>query len=457
MGVNKGKILTMILVMVVIAVGMVPVSAYGVNAGASSRIAMDQRILGQFPIYLEGEITRHNGVHRLVGNSGISVGTIVSLTEWEYEQTPEGGLLSNPETQSSMMVSLEDYSVRMVTLNKATGVEEKDFGLFRIHRVSAGISGIENLYVPIESLLELFDLGAVFHNKKVLHLYDSMDDAKVAYELLGAVERFKRQLKVKGSAYWLGNRVAAVDFYINPLKHQEVIIKHSILTGSEFVSENGNLNRRLILDKAEKVVLRIEVSSGDSVQTETIEFSLQPRRVANGRDYDWYFSQHGTGSHSDANCGQAALAMILKWTNEDMKKTVSSIRREMGHHGGTEITQMKDYLRDHEIGFTQISITDVEKLKKRLDKGEIILATVSVNTYYQNNNGGYHYILIWGYKLPADGRQDTILYVQDPWSSTKEIKAGHFFRSAKNLEFLMLSISDIKPQPAVFFFQKSLF
>ena len=102
----------------------------------------------------------------------------------------------------------------------------------------------------------------------------------------------------------------------------------------------------------------------------------------NSRNYNWYYSQHDTGLYSDVNCGPSVAAMALKWYDKNIPKTVEQVREEIETTTGMTVYELKNYLMENNLKINDFFLKNKERLFNELNKGNIIIAIVSMEKYY---------------------------------------------------------------------------
>jgi len=133
----------------------------------------------------------------------------------------------------------------------------------------------------------------------------------------------------------------------------------------------------------------------------------EPTIVINDREYDWYYTQHGTGRYSSVNCMPTIAMMATKWYDEDTTVTIEEMRRRYlpDYTGGWYTWQVLECLETNGVP-SYLATLDEDKLRY-LDNGCIILSQMSE----ASENASGHCFLIYGYWK----RGDTIkYYIHDP-------------------------------------------
>lgn len=129
--------------------------------------------------------------------------------------------------------------------------------------------------------------------------------------------------------------------------------------------------------------------------------------VINTRDYDWYYTQHGTGWYSSVNCMPTITMMATKWYDEDTDVTISEMReRYLPDYGGGWYTwQVAECLTDNDVPNELVDVS--EDMLPFFDDGKIILSQMSEAA--EDESG--HCFVIYGYRK----RGDTIKFLlHDP-------------------------------------------
>lgn len=129
--------------------------------------------------------------------------------------------------------------------------------------------------------------------------------------------------------------------------------------------------------------------------------------VNNSRDYDWYYTQHGTGWYSSVNCMPTITMMATKWYDEDTDVTINEMRQRYlpDYSGGWYTWQVAECLTENGVPNEMVEVE--EDLLPYLDEGKIILSQMSEAA---DDESG-HCFVIYGYRR----RGDTIKFlVHDP-------------------------------------------
>ncbi len=133
----------------------------------------------------------------------------------------------------------------------------------------------------------------------------------------------------------------------------------------------------------------------------------EPVVVSNSRDYDWYYTQHGTGEYSYLNCMPTIAMMGTKWYDANTTVTIREMRQRYlpEYDGGWYTWQVAECLDENGVPNELVDITE-DKLAW-LDEGKIILTQMSEAA----SDASGHCFIIYGYWK----RGDSIKYfVHDP-------------------------------------------
>jgi|GEM_PF-2035610 len=129
--------------------------------------------------------------------------------------------------------------------------------------------------------------------------------------------------------------------------------------------------------------------------------------VNNSRDYDWYYTQHGTGWYSGVNCMPTITMMATKWYDEDTDVTIREMRERYlpEYTGGWYTWQVAECLTENGVPNQVVDVS--EDMIPYLDQGKIILSQMSEAA---DDESG-HCFVIYGYIK----RGDTVKFlVHDP-------------------------------------------
>ena len=125
---------------------------------------------------------------------------------------------------------------------------------------------------------------------------------------------------------------------------------------------------------------------------------LPVRTVNNGRDYDGYFSQLGSGKYASVNCMPAITAMALKWWNPESTETPESLRKHYPDNtGGWYLRILKETPAMEEVPF-QVRDYGVDNIIQDLDNGGIVLLQFSAGRLEQG-----HCQMLFGYEQRGEG------------------------------------------------------
>lgn len=133
----------------------------------------------------------------------------------------------------------------------------------------------------------------------------------------------------------------------------------------------------------------------------------EPVVVSNDRDYEWYYTQHGTGEYSYVNCMPTIAMMGTKWYDENTTVTIREMRQRYlpEYDGGWYTWQVAECLEENGVPNELVEITE-DKLAY-LNDGKIILSQMSEAA----GDASGHCFIIYGYWK----RGDSIKYfVHDP-------------------------------------------
>ena len=157
-------------------------------------------------------------------------------------------------------------------------------------------------------------------------------------------------------------------------------------------------------------------------------------------DFNWYRTQHNTGTPS--NCGPASAAMAISW-GTGKYYPVSAVRQAIGWrgNGGTSFDELLKTIRDQGVDARIRPLRTVDDIRNVIDSGAIAIilfhtdgvrttrnnpATDLFGKYYDESVG--HYIVIKGYSLNGD-----YLVVYDPIPSDW---GGNHFRYADEVSMI---------------------
>src|SRR5258706_13919784 len=173
--------------------------------------------------------------------------------------------------------------------------------------------------------------------------------------------------------------------------------------------------------------------------------------VSNNTSYEWYFDQMNSGTYSLVNCGPTSVTMAIKWTDQSFTKTPENARQAYRSNGGWWYTNdIINYLGDYSVNNYTITLTDINLLKDKIDKGDIVILcldmyyvdaassnTLHVNKFYAANTVGWgHFIVIKGYK---EVDSQTFFEAYDPYSFGRtytdySLKGKDRYYKASNLD-----------------------
>lgn len=157
------------------------------------------------------------------------------------------------------------------------------------------------------------------------------------------------------------------------------------------------------------------------------------KSLTNNHSYNWYFSQFGTGTFSNSNCGPSCAAMAMKWADAGSQTTPQNARDlypqntdEWGLHTIQDCLEHYKF-KSHNVFLGEDAEHARDTLKAELDKGNIVvlllfmggippyIGTASdprVGRYYPDTFN--HFNIAYGYKEVDD---EFYLQVADPWNT----------------------------------------
>ncbi len=133
----------------------------------------------------------------------------------------------------------------------------------------------------------------------------------------------------------------------------------------------------------------------------------EPRVVVNSRDYDWYYTQHGTGWYSSINCMPTIAMMATKWYDQSTTVTIEEMRERYlpDNPGGWYTWQVAETLTENGVPNELVDVS--EDMLPYLNDGRIILTQM---TEAADGESGHCFVIYGYWKLG-----DTIKYfVHDP-------------------------------------------
>lgn len=122
----------------------------------------------------------------------------------------------------------------------------------------------------------------------------------------------------------------------------------------------------------------------------------EPREVNNSRDYDWYYTQHGTGWFSSVNCMPTIAMMATKWYDEDTDVTIEEMRMRYypEYSDGWYTWQVAECLTENGVpNRVEETTKDSAVRMKELDSGRIMLTQMSEAPMDESG----HCFVIYGY------------------------------------------------------------
>lgn len=133
----------------------------------------------------------------------------------------------------------------------------------------------------------------------------------------------------------------------------------------------------------------------------------EPVVVINSRDYDWYYTQHGTGRYSNLNCMPTIAMMATKWYDEATTVTIEEMRGRYlpDYTGGWYTWQVAECLEHNGVPYELLDLSE-DKLAL-LDDGKIILSQMTEAAI----DASGHCFIIYGYWKRGDSVK---YYVHDP-------------------------------------------
>lgn len=123
--------------------------------------------------------------------------------------------------------------------------------------------------------------------------------------------------------------------------------------------------------------------------------------VDNSREYQWYFTQYGTGEYSDVNCMPTITAMAIKWYYADSSVTPADLR-ELYLPDSTEgwyMAQVAGALDEYNVPYEWHDTS--ESIVEQLDQGHIVLTQMSEAPFDESG----HCFVIYGYRKLGDSVQ----------------------------------------------------
>ena len=171
-----------------------------------------------------------------------------------------------------------------------------------------------------------------------------------------------------------------------------------------------------------------DLDSGDWTDDDDLDSDSNAPSIE--RDYNWYFSQIGTGSLEGYNCGPAVSVMALKWYDENFNDTVADARNALSGTGDCWIGhEIISYLESHGVFGDLRAPLDQENATWWLERDAIMLAGIytgdisfrnddsAIGRYYTGSFD--HWIIIKGL-YSIDGVYHFEVY--DPWA-----EAGDYY------------------------------
>ncbi len=118
-----------------------------------------------------------------------------------------------------------------------------------------------------------------------------------------------------------------------------------------------------------------------------------PLRVVNSPDYDWYYTQHGTGWYSGVNCMPTITMMATKWYDRSTTVTIEEMRNRYlpEYNGGWYTWQVAECLTENGVPNRLVDVG--EDMLPYLDEGKIILTQMSEAADSESG----HCFVIYGY------------------------------------------------------------
>jgi len=157
---------------------------------------------------------------------------------------------------------------------------------------------------------------------------------------------------------------------------------------------------------------------------------------SNNVNYEWYFDQAYTGTHSSINCGPSCVTMAIKWVNKDFSKTPQDARNQISPSGGWWYTNnISDYLTSNNTSHYTIPLPDLDALKTVINEGNIAILCLDmfyissetnpqyhVDRFYETSSSGWgHFIVIKGYK---EVNNTLFFEAYDPYSYNNKYNDG---------------------------------
>ena len=129
----------------------------------------------------------------------------------------------------------------------------------------------------------------------------------------------------------------------------------------------------------------------------------EPQVVVNSRDYDWYYTQHGTGWYSSLNCMPTITMMATKWYDQSTTVTIEEMRERYlpENTGGWYTWQVAESLTENGVPNELVDVS--ENMLPYLDDGKIILTQM---TEAADGESGHCFVIYGYWKLG-----DTIKYL----------------------------------------------
>ncbi len=134
-----------------------------------------------------------------------------------------------------------------------------------------------------------------------------------------------------------------------------------------------------------------------SAEDKYVKYGFEKKNVLNDRDYNWFFSQRGTGSYASINCMPSITAMAAHWYDQNSTATVESMRAASKSKLGWDMETLRQTLRACHIPF-ETGYADLPTILKALDEGKIILVQYSDRPLNQTG----HCYVIYGYHRHGD-------------------------------------------------------
>lgn len=267
---------------------------------------------------------------------------------------------------------------------------------------------ISFFYMTKDFAEKIFDMVVLTDEYvKQIQLYSGNDDLKLSpakEELIKEMETIKDKIR---------SFEEVKELPTNGLYNTKIIWESN---NQNLVSNDGKINNEKVNSLTQDITvdLKATIMINDKSIEEHFSLGFFDKYQLNSRNYNWYYSQQDTGLYSDVNCGPSVAAMALKWYDKNISKTVEQVREEIETTTGMTVYELKNYLMKNNLKINDFFLKNKERLFNELNKGNIIIAIVSMEKYYESPiyKDLYHFIVINGFKF--DINNNLYFYVYDP-------------------------------------------